>query len=186
MRQTCTCDSFSTFTRVSGHTQQIDMVLLYVIKKKIVAPTEMLFYGAAGSRGLQSGGCLLPNQQADDCGRDIARSFLRAPFMCAYGGRSSREGRAVTPDPAPDIPLAACWLEGCLSMAAVDVQGEEGELVASEGVGGASALGEGGVCWSVRACCICVEDGVSTGTSSGSSSLSARRCEASTGLLSAL
>lgn len=43
MLQTCTCDSFSTFMRVSGHTQQIDMVLLYVIKKKkMVAPTEML------------------------------------------------------------------------------------------------------------------------------------------------
>lgn len=152
----------------------------------MVAPTEMLGSTEQQAAGLQSGGCLLSNQQADDCGRDIARSFLRAPFMCAYGGRSSREGRAVTPDPAPDSPLAACWLEGCLSMAAVDVQGEEGELLANEGVGGASALGEGGVCWSVRACCSCVEDGVSTGTSSMSSSLSAWRCEASAGLLSAL
>lgn len=111
----------------------------------------------------------LHHQQAEDCGRGMARSFLRPPFMCAYGGNSSRDGRIVTPVPVPspepaarlgpDRPLAACWPEGCLSMAAPDVQGEDGELGVSEGAGGASALGEGGVCWGTGVCCGCVEEG---------------------------
>lgn len=138
----------------------------------------------------------LSNQQAEDCGRGMARSFLRPPFMCAYGGSSSRDGRTATPEPvpspdpaawpAPDSPLAACWPEGCLSMAAVDVQGEEGELGASEGAGGASELGEGGVCWGTGVCCGCVEEGGSRGTSSMLSILSRWSGGASAGLLSAL
>lgn len=144
--------------------------------------------------GLQSGGS--SNQQAEDCGRGMARSFLRPPFMCAYGGRSSRDGRIATLEPvpspapaacpAPDSPLAACWPEGCLSMAALDVQGEEGELGASDGPGGASELGEGGVCWGAGVCCSCVDDGASRGTSSMLFSFSRWSCGASGGLLSAL
>lgn len=112
----------------------------------------------------------------------MARSFLRPPFMCAYGGSSSIDGRVVTaapvPGPAPaarptpDSPLAACSPEGCLSIAAVEVHGEEGGLGASEGAGGASELGEGGVCSGTGACCGCVEDGGSKGTSSMLSFLS--------------
>lgn len=138
----------------------------------------------------------LHHQQAEDCGRGMARSFLRPPFMCAYGGNSSRDGRIVTPAPVPspepaarpgpDSPLAACWPGGCLSVAALDVQGEDGELGASEGAGGASALGEGGVCWGTGVCCGCVEEGGSRWTSSVLSILSMWRCGASAGLLSAL
>ena len=141
----------------------------------------------------------LSHQQADDCGRGMALSFLRPPFMCAYGGRSSRDGRIVapappapvpSPDPAarlgPDSPLAACWPDACLSMAAVDVQGDEGELGLSEGAGGASELGEGGVCWGARDCCGCVDEGWSRGTSSMLSILSRWTCCSSVGLLSAL
>lgn len=97
------------------------------------------------------------DQQAEDCGRGMVRSFLRPPFMCAYGGRSSRDGRIAMPDPVPspgpNSPLVACWPEGCLSVAVVDEQGEEGGLGASEGAGGASEVGEGGVCWGTGACC---------------------------------
>lgn len=117
------------------------------------------------------------------------RSFLRPPFMCAYGGRSSRDGRALASEPVPDRPLAACWLDGCLSTAAVDVQGEDGELAAREGAGGVSELGEGGVCWDTGVCCGCTEeeeDGVSRRMSSTLSSLSMCGCGASAGLLSAL
>lgn len=158
---------------------------------KAIPPTE-----TSGSAEQQVAGFAVwwvspSNQQAEDCGRGMARSFLRPPFMCAYGGSSSRDGRAA-PDPAampaPDSPLAACWPEGCLSMAAVDVQGEEGELGANDGAGGASELGEGGVCWGTGVCCGCVvEEGGSRGmTSSMVSALSSWTGGASGGLLSVL
>lgn len=167
----------------------MDVVLLYFIKKtkqknkkEQSHPLRHQVLRSSRRQGLQSGVCLSADQQAEDCGRGMARSFLRPPFMCAYGGSSSRDCRIVTPEPvaspdpaarpAPDSPLAACWLEGCLSMAAVDVQGEEGELGASEGAGGASELGEGGVCSGTGACCVWVEEGGSKGTSSMLSILS--------------
>lgn len=130
----------------------------------------------------------LPDQHADDCGRGMARSFLRPPFMCAYDGSSSRVGRIVTPEPVAcpelagrpvsDSPLAACWPEGCLSMTALDVQGEEGELGACDGAGGPSELGGGGFC--------CAEEEGSRVTSGVWSSSSSLSCGASAGLLSEL
>lgn len=134
----------------------------------------------------------LSYQQAEDCGRGIARSFLRPPFMCAYGGSSSRDGRIVTPAPVPaarlgpDSPLAACWLEACLSMAAADVQGEDGELELRGGAWGASEPGEGGVCCKTVDCCDWVEEAGSRGMSSTSSILSRWACESSLVLWSAL
>lgn len=167
----------SLYCSLSNLTQPADKFLLYMVYKKgEVAPTE-----TSGSAVQQGAGCAVwwvspSDQQAEDCGRGMARSFLRPPFMCAYGGSSSRDGRTGTPEPvpspgpaarpAPDRPLAACWPEGCLSMAALDVQGEEGELGANDGAGGASELGEGGVCWGTWVCCGCVEGGGSRGTSS--------------------
>lgn len=98
----------------------------------------------------------LLHQQAEDCGRGMARSFLRPPFMCAYGGSSSRDDRMLEPDPAagpalagrpvPESPFAACWPDGSGTFTALDVQGEEGELGACGGAGGPSEPGEGGGC----------------------------------------
>lgn len=45
---------------------------------------------------------LLGDQQADDWGRGRVRSFLRPPFMCAYGWVSSNAGPSITTGPLDD------------------------------------------------------------------------------------
>lgn len=122
----------------------------------------------------------------------MARSFLRPPFMWAYGGSSSEDGRIVTPEPAlspeaagrtgPESPLAACWPKGCLSVMELDVQGEDGELGACDGAGGGSEPDVCEVCWGV----CCAEEAGSSAKSAVWSSMSTWSCDVSAGLLSAL
>lgn len=67
------------------------------------------------------------DQQADDWGSGSARSFLRPPFMCAYGCVSSKAGPSSNTG-----PLAAACPE-CLSRARPGEAVEEGGEV--EGAG---------------------------------------------------